>query len=71
MAVSPLVGPPGPTESRDVKAAKAKALPILQGTPRSKPPASPLPGEPTSEMAEQLNENEKRKYVKGLAELPF
>ncbi|KAI9668314.1 MAG: TFIIH complex serine/threonine-protein kinase subunit kin28 [Bathelium mastoideum] len=64
MAVSPLVSPSRATADQEVKAAKAKALPILQGTPRSRPPASPQQLEPTSEMAEQLNENEKRKYVK-------
>ncbi|KAL9096099.1 MAG: hypothetical protein Q9165_001622 [Trypethelium subeluteriae] len=64
MAVSPLVGPPTAAVLPEVKAAKAKALPILQATPKSRPPPSPQTMDSTSEMAEQLNESEKRKYVK-------
>ncbi|KAI9701347.1 MAG: TFIIH complex serine/threonine-protein kinase subunit kin28 [Bogoriella megaspora] len=65
MAASPLVELPKNGGNDDIKAAKARALPIIQSTSKPKAAASPQTGEPLSEMAEQLNENEKRKYKLG------
>ena len=65
MAVSPLILPPASGDLRS-PASKAKlsarsAAP--NGTPAGTPPATNATGR---DLAEQMNDDEKRKYVKGM-----
>ena len=64
MAISPLAIHNGATDPK-VIAAKAKALAVRTNNNGTTQPQS-LPAENTGpELAEQLNEEEKQKYVKG------
>ncbi|KAI9648789.1 TFIIH complex serine/threonine-protein kinase subunit kin28 [Ciborinia camelliae] len=63
MAVSPLIVPSGGSGDRSASRSKlSSALPSGAGTPSDGPSASPGT---TYDLAEQMNENERLKYVKG------
>ena len=64
MAISPLVVHSGATDPK-ITAANAKALAVRTSN-NGKTQSRSVPGENTGpELAEQLNEEEKQKYVKG------
>lgn len=68
MAVSPVVLPPGSAE-RNAATSKSKlsAAQASNGTTPEPPQASPPAG---YDLAEQMNEEEKNKYVKGQFSAP-
>ena len=66
MAHSPSVSSPVATEQKNT-AIKAKAHAVLTGAKEHHIKPTKLPGEAPSDLAEQLNEETKHKYVKGEA----
>ena len=69
MAVSPLVFQNGSAD-RKVTAAKAKALAVRTNSIIVEKVDTQLARDPGPELAEQLNEEEKQKYVKGSYSYP-